>query len=437
MLLSPVGWLYGRIADIRNMLYEKGVLKSHMLGAKTISIGNITTGGTGKTPLVIYVAEILADAGEKVCILTRGYGRSNPRDRVLVSDGTNVLVDARTGGDEPVELARKLMGKAIIVADVDRVAAAAWAKEKFGITAFVLDDGFQHRRAKRDLDIVCVDATNPWGGSRMLPAGSLREPLKNLARSDAIVVTRSDIVLIGIERFREALSQLVEFVPATRAELDQWYAQAERLRSDFLTGLGPSPYMPHFLWHYLADADIRMKDKTYAQMQNGRMNTLLKEWEHPLDEIKNEVRARSNISGAAVFTCWTEIDGLLSLSEFENNDEPESWTVSGAEDGDRQGVLAFCALGNPDAFFAQVSLDRKVRTDLSFTHAFPDHHRYIQPDIDMLEEKARRAGVKVLLTTAKDAVKLSGLKFTLPCYVVEVEVAISDAEAFRDLVLSA
>src|SRR6478609_8855233 len=112
MLLSPVGWLYGKIADIRNMLYEKGVLKSYTLGAKTISIGNITTGGTGKTPLVAYVANILADSGEKVCILTRGYGRENPRERVLVSDGASVLVDATRGGDEPVELARKLIGRA-------------------------------------------------------------------------------------------------------------------------------------------------------------------------------------------------------------------------------------------------------------------------------------------------------------------------------------
>src|SRR5690349_3691219 len=118
-MLRAIGKLYGIIADVRNGLYERGIFRSHSLGARTISIGNITTGGTGKTPLVAYVANILADAGEKVCILTRGYGRRDSRDRVLVSDGTNVLVDARTGGDEPVELARKLIGKAIVVADAD------------------------------------------------------------------------------------------------------------------------------------------------------------------------------------------------------------------------------------------------------------------------------------------------------------------------------
>lgn len=192
--LIPFGLLYGRIMDVRNRLYDRGVLKSYSLGARTISIGNLTTGGTGKTPLVALVSEMLAENGEKVCVLTRGYGRANPKERVLVSDGKSVLADAATGGDEPVELARKLLGKAVIVADADRVAAAAWAKEKFGITAFVLDDGFQHRRAKRDLDIVCIDATNPCGNGRILPAGNLRESFKELRRADAIVVTRSNFV---------------------------------------------------------------------------------------------------------------------------------------------------------------------------------------------------------------------------------------------------
>src|SRR5215204_2180673 len=91
-MLNAIGKLYGLVANLRNALYDRGIFRSYSLGARTVSIGNITTGGTGKTPLVAYVAELLADAGEKVCILTRGYGRENSRARVLVSDGTNVLV---------------------------------------------------------------------------------------------------------------------------------------------------------------------------------------------------------------------------------------------------------------------------------------------------------------------------------------------------------
>src|SRR5258708_31186627 len=100
------------------------------MGSRTLSIGNITAGGTGKTPLVAHVAEILAKRGEKVCILTRGYGRENADRRVLVSDGDEVLADVREAGDEPFELANKLLGKAIVIADADRVGAAEWAKRR-------------------------------------------------------------------------------------------------------------------------------------------------------------------------------------------------------------------------------------------------------------------------------------------------------------------
>jgi tetraacyldisaccharide 4'-kinase len=190
----PLIWLYETIVGARNSLYDAGVFKSHSLGAKTISIGNITVGGTGKTPLVAFVAEVLADAGEKVCILTRGYGRENPKKQVLVSDGERITADVRAAGDEPYELAGKLLGKAIVVANANRAAAADWAREKFAVTAFVLDDAFQHRRAKRDLDVVCIDATNPFGNGETLPTGILREPLNNLKRADAIVITRANLI---------------------------------------------------------------------------------------------------------------------------------------------------------------------------------------------------------------------------------------------------
>lgn len=186
-------WLYGGITRARNSLYEKSVFKSHSLGVLTISVGNITVGGTGKTPLVALIAEVLAKKGEKVCILTRGYGRENPKKRVLVSDGEKILTDVGQAGDEPFELAQRLLGKAIVIADANRISAGNWAREKFGITAFILDDAFQHRKVRRDLDVVCIDATNPFGNGKTLPLGILREPLENLKRADAIVVTRANL----------------------------------------------------------------------------------------------------------------------------------------------------------------------------------------------------------------------------------------------------
>ena len=193
-MLSPLGWLYGKIINKRNELYEKGSLESRALGVKTISVGNITVGGTGKTPLVARVAEILAARGEKVCIISRGYKRENENERVLVSDGENILADARKAGDEPLELAEKLLGKAFVIADANRSEAGLWAKERFAVTAFVLDDAFQHLKVKRDLDIVTVDATNPFGNGQTLPAGILREPLENLSRADLFVITRSNLI---------------------------------------------------------------------------------------------------------------------------------------------------------------------------------------------------------------------------------------------------
>lgn len=190
--LSPFGWAYAAGAGLRNALYDRGWLAAHDLGAPAISIGNITAGGTGKTPIVALVAEILAETGERFCILTRGYGRREPAKRVVVSDGYAILADAETGGDEPAELARRLGGKAVIIADRDRVAAAKFARDKFGVTCFVLDDGFQHRRAARDLDIVCIDSTDPFGGGELLPAGRLRESPANLWRADAVIITKAE-----------------------------------------------------------------------------------------------------------------------------------------------------------------------------------------------------------------------------------------------------
>jgi tetraacyldisaccharide 4'-kinase len=207
--LSPLGWLYGLGSRARNELYDRGLFRSHSLGAKTISVGNITAGGTGKTPLVAHIAELLAAKGEKVCILTRGYGRENPNSRVVVSNGEEVLANAAAGGDEPVELAKKLIGKAAVIADPDRVAAGLWAKEEFGVTAFVLDDGFQHRRVNRDLDIVCIDATDPFGGGEILPAGLLRESPSSLARADTVVITRAD----AVEDVSEVVERVRRFCP--------------------------------------------------------------------------------------------------------------------------------------------------------------------------------------------------------------------------------
>lgn len=190
--LKPLGLLYGAAMRARNALYRRGMLSSFGLGAPVISVGNITTGGTGKTPIVAWIAEALAREGLRVCILTRGYGRLDESKRVLVSDGESVLSNAEEGGDEPFMLAEGLRGKAAVLSDRDRVSAARWALENLKSEVFVLDDGFQHLRARRELDVVTLDATNPFGGGSLLPHGRLREPRTSLRRADLIILTRTE-----------------------------------------------------------------------------------------------------------------------------------------------------------------------------------------------------------------------------------------------------
>jgi len=231
-------WLYGAITRARNSLYEKSVFKSYSLGVLTVSVGNITVGGTGKTPLVALIAEVLAKKGERVCILTRGYGRDNPKKRVLASDGEKILTDVGQAGDEPFELAQRLLGKAIVIADANRISAGNWAREKFGITAFILDDAFQHRKVRRNLDVVCIDATNPFGNGKTLPSGILREPLENLKRADAIVITRANLTK-DVSNLKSQISKYNRTCPIFVAEnkiselvkLEEFPAKAQSTQS--------------------------------------------------------------------------------------------------------------------------------------------------------------------------------------------------------------
>ncbi len=192
LALAPLGGLYGVVMRARRALYLSGRFLVHDLGVPVISVGNLTAGGTGKTPLVEWIANELAQMDRRVCVLTRGYGRSSSSTRVIVSDGNEILADANRAGDEPRLLAERLKGEAAVICDADRVSAAHWAVENFKSDVFVLDDGFQHLRIARNLNILTIDATNPWGNGRMLPAGILREPLAELTRADCIVITRAD-----------------------------------------------------------------------------------------------------------------------------------------------------------------------------------------------------------------------------------------------------
>ncbi len=172
--LRTASWPYGWAVSVRNRLYDRGRLASYSVPSAVISIGNLTTGGTGKTPLVIWLANQLLAKGRSCAILTRGY-RTAP-DRI---------------SDEPALLA-KACGGAEVLVNPDRVQAARKAVEKYHPDVLILDDGFQHRRLRRDLDMLAIDASCPFGYGRLLPAGLLREPVSSVHRAHIAVITRFD-----------------------------------------------------------------------------------------------------------------------------------------------------------------------------------------------------------------------------------------------------
>ncbi len=172
------------------MLYDFGLLKARRLPCRIISVGNLTVGGTGKTPTVEYLAKNIRDQGQRVCIISRGYKRRQ-KGLVLVSDGREPLAGAENGGDEPYLLAKKLPGVPVIV-DADRIRGASYAVDHFSPDVLILDDAYQHRRIARDVDVVLIDARHGFGNGFLLPAGPLREPKSALKRADCVLLTKLD-----------------------------------------------------------------------------------------------------------------------------------------------------------------------------------------------------------------------------------------------------
>lgn len=334
--LSPFSRLYGAVMKARRALYRAGSLRVHNLGVPVVSVGNLTTGGTGKTPLVEWIARDLAQAGRRVCILTRGYGRRNAGTRVVVSSGSEILSDADHAGDEPLLLAELLKGLAAVICDRDRVSAARWAVENFKSDAFILDDGFQHLRVARNFNVLTIDATNPWGNGKLLPAGILRESPAELTRADCILITRAD-------------------------------------DSNRTAGL-----------------------------------------EREINELGND---------RPIFRSRMTLCGVRQVGQ--------SKAPVAAESPKATPAAAFCAIGNPESFF---SLLRRGGYQLCHTQAFRDHHVFTRADIESVARDARSRGAQILLTTAKDEVKLRKLSFEMPCYAADIEIEIEGAEQLSSLI---
>jgi tetraacyldisaccharide 4'-kinase len=335
-LLLPfsAGFRFG--VALRQAGYKHGWFKVRRLARPVVSVGNLTVGGTGKTPLVACLAKILLREGRKPSILTRGYGRRSKAEMIVVEPGTGRRADAQEVGDEPAILARMLPQVPLIIC-ADRYRGGQAAEERFQVDAHILDDGFQYLSLARNVDLLALDATETISDWLLLPAGRQREPLSALRRAQIVVLTRTDLA-------------------------------------------------------------------------NSK----------PLEELVVKVHP-----AARVFRSRTELLGCTDALSGE--------AVS-VEEIRHQKVAAFCAVGNPRAFFADL---RRWGFNVISEDAFPDHHFYTGEEVQKLAATARKNGGAALLTTQKDAVKFSrDWKPQLPLWACDIETQIQDAARFERTLLT-
>ncbi|MBN1557512.1 MAG: tetraacyldisaccharide 4'-kinase [Lentisphaerae bacterium] len=253
-VLDGLSHVYRGAIRIRLFLYTHGIFRHHTLGCQVISIGNLTVGGTGKTPVVEVFARELQQAGRKVAVLSRGYKKEEPplarrlidlllfrewrRPPRVVSDGRTLLLDSAMSGDEPYMLASNLPDVAVLV-DKNRIKSGRYAIKKLGCDTLVLDDGFQYMALKHRMEIVLVDWTNPFGNGHVLPRGILREPVGNIARADFMFITKCEAgrtaALRSHLRALNPRAEIVECKHATR-HLENVFTGVRR-NLGFLRGL--------------------------------------------------------------------------------------------------------------------------------------------------------------------------------------------------------
>jgi tetraacyldisaccharide 4'-kinase len=190
-LLHGGSMIYGWAIQQRRKLFEQGRLRSHRLPCVVVSVGNLTVGGTGKTPMVVHLAKLIQSKGHRVVVISRGYKGLSQKKGTIVSDGDKVQCSARQAGDEPFLIAM-LLKEIPVVVGKDRYAAGKIAVSRFKPDVLLLDDAFQHLQLKRDLNLLLLDARSPFGNSFLLPRGRLREPATALSKADAVILTRSD-----------------------------------------------------------------------------------------------------------------------------------------------------------------------------------------------------------------------------------------------------
>jgi tetraacyldisaccharide 4'-kinase len=336
-ILLPLAALFRGGVTFRDVAYARGWLKTQRLDRPVVSVGNLSVGGAGKTPLVMLIAKLLTRRARNPAILTRGYGRRRGAQTVVLAPEPGRSPDPRQVGDEPALLARALPQVPIVVC-ADRYRGGRRAEECFNVGAHLLDDGFQHRALARDVDVVALDATQELSEQALLPAGRLREPPSALGRAHLVVLTR------------------VELGDPRRLE-----RQVRRIT-------------PHVQIFHATTQLCELVD-----VYTGRT--------YPPDAFQGEP------------------------------------------------VEAFCGIGNPGAFFADL---RQWGFSVIGEHSFRDHYVYSGASLEGLKALARRSRPAALVTTEKDAMNLRPLNrgAEVPILACVIRTEVLDERAFEEALLA-
>ena len=343
LVLNPFSYVFYGVVWTRLFLYSQRLFfRSTRLDGLVIVVGNLTMGGTGKTPVVERLARELQAEGKKVAVLSRGYkskedSSTQNQGTKVVSNGIRVLLDSEEAGDEAFMLAHNLPG-VVVLTDKDRVRAGQFAIEEFTVDVLILDDGFQYLPIEADMNLLLVDQLNPFGNHKLLPRGILREPVRHLSRASYVLVTKSEI---------EPELELLETIR-------KYNRNAEIIR-------------------------CAHKPKIFR-------------------EVNGKVEQKLNF-----------------LYE--------------------QHVGMFCGIASPRGF---EQLIHRMSGELRYKKRFLDHHRYEKEELSRLFLQAKNAGVEVMITTEKDAVRIpEEFEPVIPLYYLRMEIEIVEGfEDFKEAVSS-
>jgi tetraacyldisaccharide-1-P 4'-kinase len=375
--------LYAGSARARRRWYERRPESRRHLRHPVISIGNLTVGGSGKTPLAASVAAHLCDRGERPAILSRGYGRADRADGVVVvSDGTRILAPLARAGDEPLMLARQVPGAIVAVAE-DRHLAGLVAERQLGATVHVLDDGFQHLALARDLDVLLT-----WPGEilsgRPLPFGRLREEPAAAARADVVVVFDADLDTARREAFDLGISQVLCARKALRPLMRARSAAPEPGSARSKQGSA-----------LRSEQGSALRSEQGSALRSEQGSALRSEQGSALRSEQGSVAALPS-RGSAAFGASLPSEGSTLGAPL-----PGEGSTLGAP------LVAVAGIARPESFF---DLLRGAGHTVVRTIAYPDHHRYDARDLARLAEAIRSSSAAAVVTTEKDAVRFEPIE---------------------------